>query len=98
MSLELSHEWQEVTGASSHDDCYTELAAAVVKQACKDYKAAIHRLLREHDHEAALRMQADVEKFFRSAWFTMLCDFDGEALMKQIYDMEFHVWKRRFQR
>ena len=46
----------------------------------------------------ALRMKADAEKFFRSAWFTMLCDLDGEALMKQIYDMEFHVWKRRFQR
>ena len=98
MSLALSSEWQEATGAISHDDCYTELAAAVVKQACKDYRAAIHRLLREHDHEAALRMRADAEKFFRSEWFTMLSDLDGEALMKRIYDMEFHVWKRRFQK
>ena len=98
MSLALSSEWQEATGTNNHDDCYTELAAAVVKQACKDYRAAVHRLLREHDHEAALRMKADVEKFFRSEWFTMLSDLDGEALMKRIYDMEFHVWKRRFQK
>jgi hypothetical protein len=71
---------------------------AVVKQACKDYKAAVHRLLRIHHDEAALRMKADVEKFLHSEWFAMLCDLDGEALMKQIYDIEFHVWKRRFQK
>ena len=97
MSLALSNEWQEATGAGNHDDCYTELAVAVVKQACKDYKTAVHRLLRDHDHEAALRMKADVEKFFRSEWFTMLSDLDGEALMKRIYEMEYRVWKRRFQ-
>jgi hypothetical protein len=26
----------------------------------------------------------------------MLCDLDGEALMKQFYDMEFHVWEEAY--
>lgn len=89
MSIELSSDWKSANNSDRHLDCYEELALAIVKQACKDYKAVVHRLLRKPEDEPALQMKADIEHFFRSGWFAILCELDGEVLMKRINDTEF---------
>ena len=74
------------------------LAAAVVEQAISDYrqcakgqtldgernKGGRHKNkdeLREKACEGSMRA---IEKFFRSDWFYVLCDCDGEAIIKRL--------------
>lgn len=52
------------------------LATAVVLLACKDYENA----LTGHNAE----QQYEIEKFFRSTWFGVLCDLNPEEIMKQL--------------
>lgn len=52
------------------------LVEAIVLQAIKDYSKA----LKNHDK----RMQIDCESFFKSQWFTLLCDLDGVSIQNLI--------------
>ena len=63
---------------------YQALANAIVIQAAKDYKSAV-RTLRNHPESKAARAEAlKLEKFFRSGWYKMLTDIDGEYLIKRL--------------
>lgn len=51
------------------ENCYTNLANAIIVQAAKDYTKALRRLKKfPHDKEARYIKQ-DCERFFRSGWF-----------------------------
>ena len=80
------------------ENCLHALAAAVVEQAIADYrqcakgqtldgernKGGRHKNkdeLREKACEGSMRA---IEKFFRSDWFYVLCDCDGEAIIKRL--------------
>ena len=57
------------------------LAEAVVLQAAADWRLARELLeLRPGDSRAAA-LKKETERFFRSRWFSLLTDLDGEALL-----------------
>lgn len=58
---------------------YEQLAQAIVTQAITDYK-------RSKNYE----MKQSIENFFRSEWFMVLTDIDGEKLIKKLRREE---WK-----
>jgi hypothetical protein len=88
---------------------YESLANAVIVQAVKDYRQAIH-FLNRHPHtpdldteeakkdkrKNALRNKIiksegerdSIERFFRSEWFELLSNLDGEVLLDKVCDME----------
>lgn len=65
-------------------DCYQELANAIIKQAATDYRAALKALKKNPENIIAQREADDVRRFFRSQWFCVLTDIDGEWLLEQL--------------
>lgn len=57
-------------------DGYEELAEAVILQAVKDYRKAL-----KYDERGRKR---EIEKFFRSEYFRILTDVDGEMLIQKL--------------
>ena len=55
---------------------YKELAVAIVERAVIDYKTA----LKNQDNSVIYSL----ERFFRSAWFEVLSECDGEVLMQMV--------------
>lgn len=69
------------------DEGAQRLAVAIVKQAADDYEKALRELLRNptgNKRRELLSIKAENEKFFRSPWYEMLVDIDGERLIRQI--------------
>lgn len=57
-------------------DGYKELASAIILQAAKDYRKAL-----KHDERGRKR---EIERFFRSGWFTILTNVSGEMLIRKL--------------
>ena len=68
-------------------DPYQALANAIVEMAAKDYAVA----LKYHYAHPHLKEYADevktLERFFRSGWYGMLTNLDGELLMNGVRRM-----------
>ena len=62
-------------------NAYRELAAAIVLQAVKDYRAAVRRQKRDPGNRGARMRIREVERFFRSPWYGMLTDIDANELI-----------------
>ena len=60
------------------------LAAAVVYQACEDYRAAAKACRRHPDSRKAASALRKAERFFTSRWFRTLTDLNGQTLLKQL--------------
>ena len=68
-----------------------DLRFAIIQQACKDYEASL-KYLRNHPEKdwqsrktlQAIRMKDECETFFRSQYFSLLCDLEGEEIMRMI--------------
>ena len=56
-------------------ECYVELAAAILEQALKDFKA-------DEKH------RAEVIRFIKSDWFKVLSNLDSKALVKMLKEYE----------
>ena len=67
---------------SSNMDPYQALANAIVQTAAEDYRAALKRLERNPENHIARHEANDIRKFFRSQWYEMLTDVDGEYLLR----------------
>ena len=63
---------------------YKELANAIIVQAVKDYRDAVERLRYTPDDKSELHDKRSIEKFFRSNWFSILSDLNGELLLKKL--------------
>lgn len=66
---------------------YQALANAIVELAVKDYKKALkqhYRFPNNKDYDNAV---TSLERFFRSGWYGMLTDLDGEYLMTGVRRM-----------
>lgn len=63
---------------------YENLANAIVLQAVKDYRKALKYLNRNSKDREALANKREVERFFRSQWFTILTRADGEMLIRSL--------------
>lgn len=61
--------------------CYENLANAIVLQAVKDYRAALKQLGKNPDNKDAGSDAREIERFFRSQWYSELTSVDGEFLI-----------------
>ena len=63
---------------------YQELANAVIVLAAKDYRHAL-RIQRRNPWSKAAQSQIDsLERFFRSDWYEVLTEVDGEMLIRRL--------------
>lgn len=63
---------------------YKELANAIIVQAVKDYRDAVERLRYTPDDKSAKHDKMSIERLFRSEWFSILSDLNGELLLKKL--------------
>lgn len=66
---------------------YQALANAIVELAVKDYKKALKQHFRFPDNKEFADSVASLERFFRSGWYGVLTDLDGEYLMAGVRRM-----------
>ena len=66
---------------------YQALANAIVELAVKDYKQALKYHLAHPEKSSYAKDVAELEAFFRSGWYGMLTDLDGELLMQGVRRM-----------
>ena len=61
---------------SLNEDGCRNLADAIILQAVKDYRTAL-----KHDER---RRKREIEQFFRSGWFRLLTELNGEVLIRKL--------------
>ena len=66
------------------NDSYERLANAIVLKAVKDYRHALKRLKKYPENKDALYTKLEVERFFRSDWYTLLTAVDPEMLIQRL--------------
>ena len=66
------------------EDGYRNLANAIITQAAHDYRRSVQQLIRKPYSVMALHDKQDVEAFFQSDWFQVLCDLDGQELLQKL--------------
>lgn len=65
-------------------DPYQTLANAVVMYATRDYRSILKKLSK-HPKDPELQIKLyELEEFFLSSWFGILCDLDGKVLISQL--------------
>ena len=67
-------------------DRYEKLANAIILQAVKDYRDALKTLWRNPNNVSASAVKSEVERFFRSGWYTVLTSVDGEMLIRKLQE------------
>ena len=68
------------------EDPYERLANAVVLQAVSDYRVALKKIKAHPKNREAISEALEIEKFFRSGWYSQLTDVDGEYLIRRLQD------------
>ena len=68
-------------------DPYQALANAIVELAVKDYKTALKYYYRHPHRKEYADDVSRLERFFRSGWYGMLTNLDGELLMNGVRRM-----------
>ena len=63
---------------------YEDLANAIILQAVWDYRAALKCLKLNPRDRSALADKDEVERFFRSDWYSALTSVDGETLIRSL--------------
>ena len=68
------------------EDPYERLANAIVLQAVPDYRVALKKIKAHPKNREAISEALEIEKFFRSGWYSILTDVDGEYLIRRLQD------------
>lgn len=63
---------------------YENLANAIILQAVKDYRQALKALSRNPRSRDSASVKNEVERFFRSQWFSALTSVDGNMLIRKL--------------
>lgn len=63
---------------------YENLANAIILQAVKDYRMALKSLKANRRNRTAMADKDEIERFFRSDWFSVLTSVDGEMLIRSL--------------
>lgn len=63
---------------------YEALGNAVVLQAVKDYREAVHKLSRGKKNTIAESTKQECGRFFQSPYFNVFTQLDGKALLSQL--------------
>ena len=65
-------------------DQFEGLANAIVIQAAVDYRLALKHLRQNPDFQPAMSRKHEVERFFRSEWFSSLTRVNGPELQARL--------------
>ena len=65
-------------------DPWENLANAIILQAVKDYRMALKSLKANPRNRTAMADKDEIERFFRSDWFSVLTSVDGEMLIRSL--------------
>ena len=68
------------------EDPYERLANAIVLQAVNDYRVAMKAVKRNPNNRVALDNALQIERFFRSGWYSTLTSVDGEYLIRRFQE------------
>ena len=68
------------------EDPYERLANAIVLQAVADYRVALKKIKAHPKNREAISEALEIEKFFRSGWYSQLTDVDAEYLIRRLQD------------
>ena len=63
---------------------YENLANAIILQAVKDYRMALKSPKANSRNRTAQADKAEIERFFRSQWYSALTDVNGEMLIRSL--------------
>jgi len=63
---------------------YQSLANAIIEQAAKDYRIALRYHFKHPGNTRYQQNVCEIERFFRSDWYTALTDVEGEYLIREI--------------
>ena len=63
---------------------YENLANAIILQAVKDYRMELKSLKANPRNRTAQADKAEIERFFRSQWYSALTSVDGEMLIRSL--------------
>lgn len=63
---------------------YENLANAIILQAVKDYRVALKSLKVNPRNRTAQADKDEIERFFRSQWYSVLTSVDGEMLIRSL--------------
>ena len=65
-------------------DLYKELANAIILQAVEDYRKWTKEYSGSHDDRKLRKGIVELKEFFRSEWFSLLTELDGEQLLLRL--------------
>ena len=65
-------------------DQFEGLANAIIIQAAVDYRLALKQLRQNPEFQPAVSMKYEVERFFRSEWFSLLTRINGSELLARL--------------
>ena len=65
-------------------DQFEGLANAIIIQAAADYRLALKQLRQNPLFQPAIRMSYEVERFFRSDWFSILTRINGIEMLARL--------------
>ena len=63
---------------------YENLANAIILQAVKDYRMALKSLKANSRNRTVQTDKAEIERFFRSQWYSALTSVDDEMLIRSL--------------
>lgn len=63
---------------------YENLANAIILQAVKDYRMVLKSLKANPRNRTAQADKTEIERFFRSQWYSALTSVDGEILIRSL--------------
>ena len=68
------------------EDPYERLANAIILQAVSDYRTALKKIKAHPKNRQAIDETLEIERFFRSGWYSQLTSVNGEYLIKRLQD------------
>ena len=68
------------------EDPYERLANAIILQAVADYMVALKKIKAHLKDRKAIDESLEIERFFRSGWYSQLTSVYGEYLIKRLQD------------
>lgn len=68
------------------EDPYERLANAIILQAVTDYRVAMKKIRANPKNRNAIDEALQIEKFFRSGWYSALTSVDGEYLIRKLQE------------
>lgn len=71
---------------SMNEDGFSNLTNAIILQAVKDYRDALKKLKNYPYSIEGNKMKSNVERFFRSKWYSELTNIDGNMLICKLRD------------